>query len=132
MFRSCSRFSAASRVRRHVRASRGWSLTRRSSSSADSNPNKKLAEQLNKDNPEQFADTNHKPEIAVCLSERFLGFAAFRPLAQIKDMLLGCPEVKNLPQEVGTAVDAFLVTDGRPVWIVRKSSCARRGMPSWT
>ena len=41
--------------------------------------------------------TNHKPEIAVCLSDRFLGFAGLRPLDQIQGLLESTPELKSLP-----------------------------------
>ncbi|KAL3466036.1 RmlC-like cupin domain-containing protein [Aspergillus heterothallicus] len=49
-------------------------------------PDKRLAEQLNLTNPDQFADPNHKPEIAVALSE-FELFAGFKPLADIKALM---------------------------------------------
>ena len=54
-----------------------------------------------------YGSTNHKPEIAVCLSDRFLGFAGIRPLHQ-STALLATPEIKLLPQSVKTAVDNFL------------------------
>ncbi|KAL7420591.1 Mannose-6-phosphate isomerase [Cryptotrichosporon argae] len=71
-------------------------------------PNKELAEKLHKKNPEQFPDTNHKPEIAVCLSERFLGFAGFRPYETIRSFLLSTPEVALLPAQAKEAVKAFV------------------------
>jgi len=51
--------------------------------------------------------TNHKPEIAVCLSDRFLGFAGIRPLVQ-STALLAVPEIKLLPDSAKSAVDNFL------------------------
>jgi len=51
--------------------------------------------------------TNHKPEIAVCLSERFLGFAGIRPVAQ-STALLSVPEIKLLPDSAKEAVNNFL------------------------
>lgn len=71
-------------------------------------PDKALAEKLHKENPDQFPDTNHKPEIAVCLSDNFLGFAAFRPLATIRSFLASTPEVQSLPQAVRDKVNAFV------------------------
>lgn len=52
--------------------------------------------------------TNHKPEIAVCLSDRFLGFAGIRPLAQSRALVSGVKEVRDLPNEVKDAVNAFV------------------------
>ncbi|KAL4899784.1 hypothetical protein BDW74DRAFT_107651 [Aspergillus multicolor] len=49
-------------------------------------PNKRLAEDLNLKDPETFGDTNHKPEIAVALSE-FELFAGFKPLADIEALM---------------------------------------------
>lgn len=58
-------------------------------------PDKRLAEQLNLTDPETFADTNHKPEIAVALSE-FELFAGFKPLKDIESLL----SIKPLDQFV--------------------------------
>lgn len=55
-----------------------------------------------------MGSTNHKPEIAVCLSDRFLGFAGFRPLSQACALLDSTPEIKSLPVSVVDAVDAFI------------------------
>ncbi|RDW81390.1 uncharacterized protein DSM5745_04947 [Aspergillus mulundensis] len=49
-------------------------------------PNKRLAEDLNLKDPDTFGDTNHKPEIAVALSE-FELFAGFKPLADIEALM---------------------------------------------
>ncbi|POS75603.1 mannose-6-phosphate isomerase [Diaporthe helianthi] len=46
-------------------------------------PNKDLATKLHRQDPEQFTDPNHKPEIAVALSV-FEVFAGFKPLDQIQ------------------------------------------------
>ncbi|KKP01891.1 mannose-6-phosphate isomerase [Trichoderma harzianum] len=45
-------------------------------------PNKSLAAKLHEKDPEKFSDTNHKPEIAVALSQ-FELFAGWRDLGQI-------------------------------------------------
>ncbi|KAL2818785.1 RmlC-like cupin domain-containing protein [Aspergillus cavernicola] len=58
-------------------------------------PDKRLAEQLNLKDPESFADPNHKPEIAVALSE-FELFAGFKPLDDIKALM----QIKPLDQFV--------------------------------
>ncbi|KAL2836579.1 RmlC-like cupin domain-containing protein [Aspergillus pseudoustus] len=59
-------------------------------------PDKRLAEQLNLTKPEQFADPNHKPEIAVALSE-FELFAGFKPLADIESLLAIKPLDQFIP-----------------------------------
>lgn len=48
-------------------------------------PNKDLATKLHKQDPEQFTDPNHKPEIAVALST-FEVFAGFKPLSEIQPL----------------------------------------------
>ncbi|MCJ1248844.1 hypothetical protein MMC30_006065 [Trapelia coarctata] len=45
-------------------------------------PNKELAAQLHKKDPEKFTDPNHKPEIAMALS-KFEVFAGWKPLEDI-------------------------------------------------
>ncbi|KAK2596393.1 hypothetical protein N8I77_013285 [Diaporthe amygdali] len=48
-------------------------------------PNKDLATKLHKQDPDQFTDPNHKPEIAVALST-FEVFAGFKPLSEIQPL----------------------------------------------
>ncbi|KAK3314335.1 mannose-6-phosphate isomerase [Apodospora peruviana] len=48
-------------------------------------PNKGLAAELHASDPENFTDPNHKPEIAVALSE-FEVFAGFKPLNKISPL----------------------------------------------
>lgn len=49
-------------------------------------PNKALAKQLHEKNPDQFTDPNHKPEIALALTE-FEAFCGFKPLAHIAKLM---------------------------------------------
>ncbi|KAK5112000.1 hypothetical protein LTR62_004534 [Meristemomyces frigidus] len=49
-------------------------------------PNKQLAAKLHKEDPDQFTDPNHKPEIALALGE-FEAFCGFKPLAQIQKLM---------------------------------------------
>ncbi|KAI9371945.1 RmlC-like cupin domain-containing protein [Aspergillus egyptiacus] len=58
-------------------------------------PDKRLAEQLNLVDPENFSDPNHKPEIAVALTE-FELFAGFKPLSDIEALM----KIKPLDQYV--------------------------------
>ncbi|TPX17623.1 uncharacterized protein E0L32_012068 [Thyridium curvatum] len=55
-------------------------------------PNKELASKLHKENPEKFTDPNHKPEIAVALSN-FELFAGFKPLDEIAPVFTLLPEL---------------------------------------
>jgi mannose-6-phosphate isomerase len=49
-------------------------------------PNKELAAQLHSRDPDQFTDPNHKPEIALALSD-FEAFCGFKPLKDIERLL---------------------------------------------
>ncbi|KAE8363061.1 RmlC-like cupin domain-containing protein [Aspergillus caelatus] len=59
-------------------------------------PDKSLAEQLHKENPDQFNDPNHKPEIAVALSN-FELFAGFKPLSEIEAIMKLKPVEQLVP-----------------------------------
>lgn len=60
-------------------------------------PNKKLAEQLHRENPTKFGDANHKPEIAIALSN-FELFAGWKTLSEIESTLKLKPLERFLPQ----------------------------------
>lgn len=49
-------------------------------------PNKELATELHKKDPDNFTDPNHKPEIALALG-KFEAFCGFKPLARIAKLL---------------------------------------------
>jgi mannose-6-phosphate isomerase len=57
-----------------------------------------------RDRPEVYKDPNHKPEIAIALTE-FEGLCGFRPLAEIQAFLSSVPE---LAAAVGPAATAAL------------------------
>ncbi|XP_036344087.1 mannose-6-phosphate isomerase-like isoform X1 [Rhagoletis pomonella] len=50
-------------------------------------PNKEEARRLHTSKPEIYKDPNHKPEMAIALTP-FVGLCGFRPLPQIRDILL--------------------------------------------
>jgi mannose-6-phosphate isomerase len=54
-------------------------------------PDKINASMLHEKNPQNYPDTNHKPEIAVAISEVHLLYG-FRPIAEIKKVLRKNPE----------------------------------------
>ena len=44
---------------------------------------------------ETFVDPNHKPEVAVVLSDRFVGFVGFRPLEEIQQFVRDVAELQE-------------------------------------
>ncbi|CAM9786097.1 unnamed protein product, partial [Scytosiphon promiscuus] len=63
--------------------------------SIQAHPNKKLAEKLHAERPEIYADDNHKPEMAVTLSD-FEALCGFRPFQEIIWNLHFYPELRAL------------------------------------
>ena len=72
--------------------------------SIQAHPNKQHAEQLHAERPDVYKDPNHKPEIAVALTE-FEGLCGFRPLQEIQAFLTDVPELRTVVGEAeATAV----------------------------
>lgn len=67
--------------------------------SIQAHPDKKHAEKLHKDRPDVYKDPNHKPEMAIALTD-FEGLCGFRPLSQIQANLQSVPQ---LAEAVGKA-----------------------------
>lgn len=63
--------------------------------SIQAHPTKGLAELLHSTRPDKYPDPNHKPEIAIALTE-FDAFCSFRPLQEITDLIKGLPELKAI------------------------------------
>lgn len=63
--------------------------------SIQAHPNKVLAKKLHEAHPELYPDPNHKPEIAIALTE-FEAFCNFRPLQEISSLLKGLPELRQV------------------------------------
>ena len=61
--------------------------------SIQAHPNKSHAEQLHAERPNIYKDPNHKPEIAIALTN-FEGLCGFRPLAEIQKFINDIPELK--------------------------------------
>ena len=72
--------------------------------SIQAHPNKTHAEQLHAERPNIYKDPNHKPEIAIALTD-FEGLCGFRPLSEIQDFLKKIPELKAA---VGDTSDALI------------------------
>ncbi|KAL4953623.1 mannose-6-phosphate isomerase, class I [Aspergillus filifer] len=71
-------------------------------------PDKRLAEKLNLQDPENFGDANHKPEIAVALSE-FELFAGFKPLKDIEALMSLSPLKQLIPSNQSATFDDELL-----------------------
>ena len=59
-------------------------------------PDKEVASRLHKEDPDSFTDPNHKPEIALALSE-FEAFCGFKPLDEIAQLMQLNPLKRFLP-----------------------------------
>ncbi|KAJ9081324.1 Mannose-6-phosphate isomerase, variant 3 [Entomophthora muscae] len=77
--------------------------------SIQAHPDKKLAEILHTKRPDIYKDGNHKPEMAVALTQ-FEALCGFRPLNEIYEFIKALPEFQELLERNGDKVD-FNVTD---------------------
>lgn len=66
--------------------------------SIQAHPNKKLAEKLHARDPKNYPDDNHKPEMAIAISD-FEGLCGFRPLKEIAHFLDNVPALRQLVGE---------------------------------
>jgi mannose-6-phosphate isomerase len=66
--------------------------------SIQAHPNKQLARQLNQRDAKNYPDSNHKPEMLIAISERFLALCSFRPAAEIAQHFTLYPELADLCQ----------------------------------
>ncbi|KAI1346079.1 mannose-6-phosphate isomerase [Xylaria sp. FL0043] len=66
--------------------------------SIQAHPNKKLAEQLHAADPKNYPDDNHKPEMAIAITD-FEGLCGFRPLGEIAHFLASVPALRQLVGE---------------------------------
>ncbi|KAG6514484.1 hypothetical protein ZIOFF_024844 [Zingiber officinale] len=58
-------------------------------------PNKELARMLHMMQPNVYKDPNHKPEMAIALTE-FKALCGFVIMEEFKDILIGVPEIAEL------------------------------------
>lgn len=63
--------------------------------SIQAHPSKKLAAQLHASDPKNYPDDNHKPEMAIAITD-FEAFCGFKPLSLIKQHLEKIPEFNEL------------------------------------
>lgn len=63
--------------------------------SIQAHPDKALARQLHASDPKNYPDDNHKPEMAIAVTD-FEGFCGFKPLDQIAATLKAVPELYDI------------------------------------
>ncbi len=63
--------------------------------SIQAHPEKSHAEALHASSPDKYPDPNHKPELAIALSE-FIGFCGFRPFNEIRRFVATVPELQRV------------------------------------
>ncbi|RPB18628.1 mannose-6-phosphate isomerase [Terfezia boudieri ATCC MYA-4762] len=80
-------------------------LSIRKALSIQAHPDKTLAERLHAQDPKNYPDANHKPEMAIAVSE-FDGFCGFRPLEETVSFLKTVPPLRRLVGEDES--DAFI------------------------
>ncbi|XP_016086207.1 mannose-6-phosphate isomerase [Sinocyclocheilus grahami] len=81
--------------------------------SIQAHPNRELAARLHAQFPEHYPDNNHKPEMAIALTQ-FEGLCGFRPMHEILGFLKNVPEFRAL---VGNeAAEELQSADGDPGW----------------
>lgn len=78
--------------------------------SIQAHPDKKLAAQLHAADPKNYPDDNHKPEMAVAITD-FEAFCGFKPLDSIKQYLQTVPEFADLVGKETT--EAFIASPSR-------------------
>jgi mannose-6-phosphate isomerase len=61
--------------------------------SIQAHPDKKLAERLHANSPHVYKDPNHKPEMAIALSDKVQAMCGFRPIQEIAQHLESYPEL---------------------------------------
>lgn len=62
--------------------------------SIQAHPDKALAEKLHAERPHVYKDPNHKPEMAIALSEKCRAMCGFRPVSEIAAHVLEYPEFR--------------------------------------
>lgn len=63
--------------------------------SIQAHPDKALARQLHANDPKNYPDDNHKPEMAIAVTS-FEGFCGFKPLGQLEQTLKTIPELLSI------------------------------------
>lgn len=81
--------------------------------SIQAHPDKKLAERLHAERPKVYKDPNHKPEMAIALSEKVRAMCGFRSLIEISQHLDSYIEFRQLLGD-GTATEIAALKEATP------------------
>ncbi|EGS19572.1 uncharacterized protein CTHT_0040500 [Thermochaetoides thermophila DSM 1495] len=98
--------------------------------SIQAHPNKKLAEELHARDPKNYPDDNHKPEMAIALTN-FEGLCGFRPLGEIVAFLEALEPLRELvgEEKVREFVETIKSTEGdESEEAVKKNKAALRAI----
>ncbi|KAF9227292.1 mannose-6-phosphate isomerase [Gyrodon lividus] len=77
--------------------------------SVQTHPDKRTAEQLHATQPTIYTDDNHKPEMAIALTD-FRGLCGFLPIPEIQSYLRSVPEFRTLVSD--EIAESFLSAEG--------------------
>ena len=82
--------------------------------SIQAHPDKALAKQLHAADPKNYPDDNHKPEMAIAVTD-FEGFCNFKPLKEIAETIKAVPEFfEILGDEIATEFCNGIKVDAAP------------------
>ncbi|XP_066151878.1 mannose-6-phosphate isomerase [Euwallacea fornicatus] len=90
--------------------------------SIQAHPSKKHAEQLHAQFPEIYKDPNHKPEMAIALTE-FEALCGFRPWSEIKTFISNISELQDIFKNIQNTDDGQLIQEA--FWEVLNCSKAK-------
>lgn len=97
--------------------------------SIQAHPNKTLAGELHARDPKNYPDDNHKPEMAIALTE-FEGLCGFRPLTEIRHFLQTVKPFRNLVGEESAAAFESGVDIGKDADTDRNKTLLREAFSS--
>jgi mannose-6-phosphate isomerase len=84
--------------------------------SIQAHPDKALAERLHAERPHVYKDPNHKPEMAISLSERCRAMCGFRPVSEIAAHVVEYPEFRAvLGEELAQRVESATPGESKDV-----------------
>ncbi|KAG8979651.1 Mannose-6-phosphate isomerase, partial [Tulasnella sp. 427] len=83
--------------------------------SIQAHPDKALAQKLHKERPDIYKDGNHKPEMAVAITD-FCGFCGFLPVEKIAEYLSYVPELTELVSKPIAEAFRVAVTEPQPTY----------------
>lgn len=93
--------------------------------SIQAHPDKIRAAKLHRERPDIYKDPNHKPEIAIALSDDFQALCGFRPVSEILQMLPHVPElVALIGSEAVPELEASLGDEDRESEALRLAYCS--------